>query len=644
MLAAMNGHEDCIRRLHEWKAKLEPKQKSGRTALIMASLNGHDLCVKRLIEFRAHVNVYDESGWSPAILATLGGKINCLKILVDARASLDAKDNRGRTAVMKAAANGDVDCLKLLKEAGADMDIRDEESTTAVMKAAQLGLEGCMRFLILSQVDLNASTKADGRTALHMYENSRGLEAAKSLLPHVDWHAAAGSGEHGLSKALREAFPPQGSRDPRCQSSLSLELWMLEGSGDGSGLKTRDARLAEDLVVIIEKLLVASQKMTIDQEGKELLLMLLRAGVISALQEKRQAAVLHLTTQVLSTLEQAVEKRQEALVDVGSLTGEPNEYHPHLDRLGSEVSDEIDQRDAIPKVVWRWIEAQPLDADARLRCAFEAFQLVGVAPTTDAFRDFLITTGLIADDKFHSEVAAHLLVSYGKLVDPFFQAFMKRIFGDRVVAGPLKQVSRVLAKIEADRPELKDRNASDDVETRCATFQICDIVRCTIMCEHAEDMISVVKCLKSPPSASQTANAATGMLEVWRIKNTHHHGVDIATLVGGYRDVKIIGRYTFPSSDKQALPISMLVEVQVLDKVFADVKKYMHRPYSINRGDFTSNFQKPSAEDAHSRLKKLRASGSCSTRNLQSPQPRTATPNSHAKLVHSASYPPHGAR
>ena len=52
--------------------------------------------------------------------------------------------------------------------------------------------------------------------------------------------------------------------------------------------------------------------------------------------------------------------------------------------------------------------------------------------------------------------------------------------------------------------------------------------------------------------------------------------------MGGYRDVKVIGELTIGESD------SMLVEVQLIDRVFLDIKKFMHRPYSVGRGDFGS--------------------------------------------------------
>ena len=35
------------------------------------------------------------------------------------------------------------------------------------------------------------------------------------------------------------------------------------------------------------------------------------------------------------------------------------------------------------------------------------------------------------------------------------------------------------------------------------------------------------------------------------------------------------------------MPLRMIVEIQVIDRVFLDVKKFMHLPYCVARGDFS---------------------------------------------------------
>ena len=68
--------------------------------------------------------------------------------------------------------------------------------------------------------------------------------------------------------------------------------------------------------------------------------------------------------------------------------------------------------------------------------------------------------------------------------------------------------------------------------------------------------------------------------EAWRIKNTHHPHADI---VGGYRDFKIIGKFTAECARET---LAMVVEIQIIEKQFLNVKKDMHLPFTIARGDF----------------------------------------------------------
>ena len=89
---------------------------------------------------------------------------------------------------------------------------------------------------------------------------------------------------------------------------------------------------------------------------------------------------------------------------------------------------------------------------------------------------------------------------------------------------------------------------------------------------------SVVDCV-----AYQVEQGLTQALEHLAVQrhalaNTHHPD---AVIVGGYRDLKLLGKFT--SSGKG---LSMIVEIQIIDAVFLAVKQSMHKPFSIARGDF----------------------------------------------------------
>ena len=84
------------------------------------------------------------------------------------------------------------------------------------------------------------------------------------------------------------------------------------------------------------------------------------------------------------------------------------------------------------------------------------------------------------------------------------------------------------------------------------------------------------------------ADAAGRHFAAWRIKNTHHPDAVVrrrgsreqaVSVVGGYRDVKVLGKFT-------ASDLAMVVEIQVIDTTFLEVKCHMHKPFTIRRGDF----------------------------------------------------------
>ena len=64
------------------------------------------------------------------------------------------------------------------------------------------------------------------------------------------------------------------------------------------------------------------------------------------------------------------------------------------------------------------------------------------------------------------------------------------------------------------------------------------------------------------------------------MNNTHHPD---ASVIGGYRDVKVLGKF---SAEKEDETLAMVVEIQVIERVFLAVKTHMHKPFTIARGDF----------------------------------------------------------
>ena len=98
-------------------------------------------------------------------------------------------------------------------------------------------------------------------------------------------------------------------------------------------------------------------------------------------------------------------------------------------------------------------------------------------------------------------------------------------------------------------------------------------MRGSVACEGPEAMLATVKELEG-------FEADGASFEAWRIKNTHHRKAEV---VGGYRDVMLIGAF---SAEVEGERVRTVVEVQVIDATFLAIKKYMHLPFSIARGDY----------------------------------------------------------
>jgi hypothetical protein len=78
----------------------------GWTALHLAALNGHDECIKFCIEMDANVNARNNKGCTPLHLASVYywtcHPVHIVRVLLDAGALVDATDNMGSTPLYDA--------------------------------------------------------------------------------------------------------------------------------------------------------------------------------------------------------------------------------------------------------------------------------------------------------------------------------------------------------------------------------------------------------------------------------------------------------------------------------------------------------------------------------------------------------------
>ncbi|XP_032219682.1 ankyrin repeat and SAM domain-containing protein 3 [Nematostella vectensis] len=119
--------------LLEKGAKVNKKDKHGRTALSYAAMNGRDKIVQILLEdIEYDINCPDEIGNTPLMYAAMSGNAAALRpilaVLLKYRLSVDVRNEKGFSAYLLAAKMGHFYCAHILKAEGYASDrIRDTE-------------------------------------------------------------------------------------------------------------------------------------------------------------------------------------------------------------------------------------------------------------------------------------------------------------------------------------------------------------------------------------------------------------------------------------------------------------------------------------------------------------------------------------
>jgi ankyrin repeat protein len=575
--AAERGCTDVLRKLISKGSPVNAIGDCGMTAVMMAAEQGDVDALKMLIDANADLDIRDKVfGRTAVSIAAANGQMISIKALIDTGgASAFEADNQGRTPVMEAAYNGHEKCVRFLARRGADLEAKDDEGLTAAALAAQQGHVLCLQVLAEQGACL-LEKKRDGRISnpLLKVEHTHSMEAAMSVV--TNWAARATMSVQGMCDSLKAAS----STPQNCLvASLHLSLWKDD---DWGKRHVRSLSYAESLFKVLEELLASCKDRSLTKLGKTLMSILLEAGLLKTVDAERRAALKQMNSEVLDELQKALDERQEVLQSVGRLTEEPDVRLSRRDRHGKKTTGKLDQRDAMPAATWKWLEELPDDSFQRLELAFTAFRLVGTCATPGLFADYLRAHGLLTDSALYARAAAHILVGYAQLVEEPFEQFMEAHFGSRFKHAPIKKLPRIFTKLAGDEPRLRQESiAAEEESLRCAYFALGDAVRGSLRADGPREMEDIVDQLQKLNWMS-----TNGKFEVWRIKNSHHDKAEEMT--GGYRDVKVLGRFTAREGKMGSypVPISMIVEIQVIDVVYLDIKNYMHKAYSIDRGDF----------------------------------------------------------
>ena len=139
--AASGGENDELERLIALGADIEWKNpdEEGATPIMVAAANGHSDCVVTLIGADAQVDASQNEGATALMAAAVQGHSKCVAALLGASVQVDVKAEKGYTALHLAAINGHSDVVAMLLKSGADRALKDEDGDTALDMARREG-------------------------------------------------------------------------------------------------------------------------------------------------------------------------------------------------------------------------------------------------------------------------------------------------------------------------------------------------------------------------------------------------------------------------------------------------------------------------------------------------------------------------
>ncbi|KAK0723157.1 ankyrin repeat protein nuc-2 [Lasiosphaeria miniovina] len=144
----VHGHLDCVQRLLEKAARIDPVSETDHVPLNIACEHGMLEAVELLLKHGARILPDAEGLYPQHLVARSGQTPELLLLLKNYGADLDQVDKLyGWTPLVHAASEGNVPCLQALLNVGADPNIRDEKELPAMYYAAWEGHLECMKLL-----------------------------------------------------------------------------------------------------------------------------------------------------------------------------------------------------------------------------------------------------------------------------------------------------------------------------------------------------------------------------------------------------------------------------------------------------------------------------------------------------------------
>ena len=134
------GHTSIVKSLLEGGAKVDVRNSSGMTGLMIAARKGDSDTLCLLLKHKAQVDLQDNSGYSALMWASENGYTDIVKIILDNKSNVNLYKSDGKSALMLASENGHIQVVKLLlSENGTEIDMEDGKGQTALKLAHAKG-------------------------------------------------------------------------------------------------------------------------------------------------------------------------------------------------------------------------------------------------------------------------------------------------------------------------------------------------------------------------------------------------------------------------------------------------------------------------------------------------------------------------
>ncbi|HLA10111.1 MAG TPA: ankyrin repeat domain-containing protein [Pyrinomonadaceae bacterium] len=157
--AVLNANREMVQLLLSAGAKVDAKNESGETVLMMLDADATTDLVWDLINAGADVNAKDNGDNTPLIEAASGSNVEVLKTLLEAGAKVNATNKQKQTALMMAASEGMVNNVRLLLLSGAEVNAVDHEGKNSLSYAMEVDHKAVIR-LLRSQGGMEVVAKA----------------------------------------------------------------------------------------------------------------------------------------------------------------------------------------------------------------------------------------------------------------------------------------------------------------------------------------------------------------------------------------------------------------------------------------------------------------------------------------------------